>query len=144
MIEMGDKPDDAVFSVRVDWSMHAFYWDKVFVELDRNNGDYASTLARFDTVLDAIAYAKHYLAFRGYGFTCNVEAHQERNDTHITLHAKKERRPQVIAPDIFYDEDYEEELPYDEDMRMRLALPAPPAPQDALRLITSLENSDAD
>jgi hypothetical protein len=139
MIEYSTGREDlsGLFNLRVDWTMAAYFYDKVYVELDRVH-DHSSTLARFDEILDAISYAKRYLSIRGFTYTCDIDAHQGRNDTHITLHAKRKGRPEIIGPDVFYDPEDDEEGINDDPIADEIL-----DRYDALRLMFPLENTDA-
>jgi hypothetical protein len=69
----------------VDWFLHDTYGSPVEVDLEIMNR-HPKTLRKFDTIHEAVDWAVRFFRGRGLKYWCDIDLHQRRDDTHITLH----------------------------------------------------------
>ena len=77
------------FKLRVDWFLQSINQSRyVTVELWFMGRDNPWVIHREETAERAVDWAVAWLRGRGFSFWCDIDGHQARNDTHITLHPR--------------------------------------------------------
>jgi hypothetical protein len=76
------------FKIRIDWYLSTVYPEEpVRVELHIMDEE-PKVLRTFGHIETCIAWSKAYLRERGFDYWCDIDLHQRRDDTHITLHPR--------------------------------------------------------
>jgi len=91
------------FKLRIDWTCHRAYGDKVDVELHTEGEDEHVVLRRFDSPPEAAGWSRQWLADRGFDLLCDVDRHQREDHTYVILHpipANKGAAMEAAAQDV--------------------------------------------